>query len=63
MAQQTELSIIDNGNRFTVNPPNVIIDFGNVKLCFDKQQITPVELLEVYIKIKNFLNSIDGYYL
>lgn len=63
MAQQTEVYSLDNGNRFMVNPPKVIIDFGNSKLCFDKKQITPVELLEVYIKIKNFLNSIDGYYL
>jgi hypothetical protein len=63
MAQQTAVYSIDDGNCFTVNQPNVIIDFGNAKLCFDKKQITTDELLDVYIKLQNYLNSFKGFYL
>jgi hypothetical protein len=63
MAQQTPEYYINDSKCFTINPPSVIIYFGNAKLCFDKQQITPYELLDVYIKLQNYLNTIEGFSL
>lgn len=63
MAQQTAIYSINNDNNFTISPPNVIIGFGNAKIHFDKQQITEYELLDVYIKLKSFLNCFDGFNL
>lgn len=61
--EQSAVYFIENGNDFTVNPPNVIIDFGNAKLHFNKQQITVDELLGVYVKLQNYLNTFNGFNL
>ena len=63
MEQLTNEYIIKNYNDFIFNPPNLVIDFGNAKLCFDKKQITPDELLHIYIKLQNYLNSIEVFNL
>jgi len=51
------------GSSFTVTPPNVILDCGNAKIVFDKQQIQVDDMLDVYIKLKNYLNTFNGVYL
>ena len=56
--KQTASLYTDNGNDFMVIPKNTVtIDFGNAKLVFDKQQITVDELLYVYSKLQNYLNT------
>jgi hypothetical protein len=50
-------------NDYSVKIPNVVIDFGNAKLHFDKQQITVHDLFYVYIKFQNYLNTFEGFYL
>ena len=62
MAQQDKFIIsIENSKEFTITQPNVILNFGNAKLHFDKQQITVDELLDVYIKLQNYLNTFEGF--
>ena len=50
-------------NDYSVKIPNVIIDFGNAKLHFDKQQIEIDELLDVYFKLNYYLNTFEGIHL
>lgn len=52
-----------SGSAFTVTPPNVVLDCGNAKVVFDKQQIQVDDMLDVYIKLKNYLNTFSGVYL
>jgi hypothetical protein len=61
--KQTILNEIFGDNNYTITPPNVILDIGNAKIVFDKQQIEIDDMLEVYIKLKNYLNTFDGVYL
>jgi len=61
--KQTVLNEIFGDNNYTITPPNVILDIGNAKIVFDKQQIEIDDMLEVYIKLKNYLNTFDGVYL
>jgi hypothetical protein len=61
--KQTALNEIFGDNNYTITPPNVILDIGNAKIVFDKQQIEIDDMLEVYIKLKNYLNTFDGVYL
>jgi len=61
--KQTILNEIFGDNNYTITPPNVILDIGNAKIVFDKQQIEINDMLEVYIKLKNYLNTFDGVYL
>ena len=63
MAQQSIEYFTGNYNDFTVKIPNVIIDFGNAKLHFDKQQITVDELLDVYFKLNYYLNTFECIHL
>lgn len=51
------------GSAFTVTPPNVVLDTGSAKIVFDKQQIYVDDMLDVYIKLKNYLNTFNGVYL
>jgi hypothetical protein len=52
-----------SGSTFTVTPPNVVLDTGNAKIVFDKQQIQVDDMIDVYIKLKNYLNTFNGVYL
>ena len=52
-----------SGSAFTVTLPNVVLDCGNAKIVFDKQQIQVDDMLDVYIKLKNYLNIFNGVYL
>ena len=52
-----------SGSAFTVTPSNVVLDCGNAKIVFDKQQIQVDDMLDVYIKLKNYLNTFNGVYL
>ena len=52
-----------SGSAFTITPPNVVLDCGNAKIVFDKQQIKVDDMLDVYIKLKNYLNTFNGVYL
>ena len=61
--KQTILNEIFGDDNYTITPPNVILDIGNAKIVFDKQQIEIDDMLEVYIKLKNYLNTFDGVYL
>lgn len=58
----TDVQIV-SGNAFTVTSPNVVLDTGNTKIVFDKQQIQVDDILDVYIKLKNYLNTFNGVYL
>ena len=55
--ERDQLNILVGGSSFTVTPPNVVLDCGNAKIVFDKQQIQVDEILDVYIKLKNYLNT------
>jgi hypothetical protein len=60
MAQQTAVEInIDNvdSNQFAIHPQNATINIGNAKIVFYKQKIELDEILDVYIKLKSFLNT------
>ena len=60
MAQQTAVEInIDNvdSDQFTIHPQNATINIGNAKIVFNKQKIEVDEILDVYIKLKSFLNT------
>ena len=62
--QNKQLNILAvRGSAFTVTPPNVMLDTGKAKIVFDKQQIHVDDMLDVYIKLKNYLNTFDGVYL
>ena len=62
--QKPQLNILAvSGSAFTVTPPNVVLDCGNAKIVFDKQQIQVDDMLDVYIKLKNYLNTFNGVYL
>lgn len=62
--QKPQLNILAvSGSDFTVTPPNVVLDCGNAKIVFDKQQIQVDDMLDVYIKLKNYLNTFNGVYL
>jgi hypothetical protein len=52
-----------NENMISVIPSNVVLNCGNAKIVFDKQQICIDDVLDVYIKLKNYLNTFDGIYL
>jgi len=52
-----------NENMISVIPSNVVLNCGNTKIVFDKQQICFDDVLDVYIKLKNYLNTFDGIYL
>jgi ribosomal protein S27E len=52
-----------SGSAFMVTPPNVVLDCGNAKIVFDKQQIQVDDMLDIYIKLKNYLNTFKGVYL
>lgn len=60
MTQQTAVYSTESNKNFTVIPENVIIDFIGSKLSFNKQQITLGELLNVYAKLKSYLNTFNG---
>jgi len=60
MAQQTAVEInIGNvdSDQFTIHPQNATINIGNAKIVFNKQKIEVDEILDVYIKLKSFLNT------
>jgi len=60
MAQQTAVEInIDNvdSNQFSIHPQNATINIGNAKIVFYKQKIELDEILDVFIKLKSFLNT------
>lgn len=62
--QIPQLNILDvSGSAFTITPPNVVLDCGNAKIFFDKQQIQIDDLLEVYMKLEQYLNTFNGVYL
>ena len=58
--QESEQLNILSGSAFTVTPPNVVLDTGSAKIVFDKQQIHVDDMLNVYIKFKNYLNTFNG---
>lgn len=60
MTQQTAVYSTKSNKNFTIIPENVIIDFIGSKLSFNKQQITLGELLNVYAKLKSYLNTFNG---
>lgn len=60
MTQQTAVYSTESNKNFTIIPENVIIDFIGSKLSFNKQQITLGELLNVYAKLKSYLNTFNG---
>lgn len=59
--QNSALNIVDS--TCTVTPLNIVLDCGNAKIVFDKQQIQVDDMLDVYIKLKNYLNTFNGVYL
>jgi hypothetical protein len=63
--QETEQMNIGagSGSAFTITPPNVVLEFGNAKIVFNKQQIKQDDMLDVYIKFQNYLNTFNGVYL
>ena len=50
-------------NDYSVKIPNVVIDFGDAKLHFDRQQIELDDLLDVYFKLNYYLNTFEGIHL
>jgi hypothetical protein len=54
--------MITNEN-LSITPPNVILDCGNAQIVFDKQEIQLDDILDVYIKLKNYLNTFDSVYV
>lgn len=60
MTQQTAVYSTESNKNFTIIPENVIIDFIGSKLSFNKQQITLGELLNVYAKLRSYLNTFNG---
>jgi len=63
-SQNSALNISDvSGSAFTINPPNVILDCGSAKIVFNKKEINIDDMLDVYIKYKNYLNTFYGVYL
>ena len=61
-APQLNIGVVSS-SAFVVTPSNVILNFGNTKIVFDKQQIQLDDMLDVYIKLQNYLNTFDGVYL
>ena len=60
MAQQMAVEINTdyvNSNKFTIHPQNATINIGNAKIVFNKQNIEVDEIIDVYIKLKGFLNT------
>lgn len=43
-----------------IKPPNVVVDCGNAKIIFDKQQVELNDLLDVYSRLRNYLNTFNG---
>lgn len=60
MTQQTAVYSTESNKNFTVIPENIIIDFIGSKLSFNKQQITLGELLNVYAKLRSYLNTFNS---
>ena len=62
--EREQLNILAvSGGVLTITPPNVVLYCGNAKIVFDKQQIQVDDMLDVYIKLKNYLNTFNGVYL
>jgi hypothetical protein len=61
---EEEWAALNNSSKnLTITPPNVILDCGNAKIVFDKQEIQVDDILDVYIKLKNYLNTFDNVYV
>jgi hypothetical protein len=50
-------------NNLLITIPNLVIDLGTAKLVFDKPQIDLDELIQVYNKLSNYLNTFEGVYI
>ena len=47
-------------NCITIAPTNVIIDCRIAKIVFNKSEVKICDLLDVYIQLKNYLNSFEN---
>jgi hypothetical protein len=54
---QKVIKEITFNNNHSITLPNLVIDFENAKLTFDKPEITINELLDVYMKLEGFINK------
>ena len=46
-----------SNNEQSITIPNLVIDLGDAKLTFDKSEININELLDVYIKLEEFIKT------
>lgn len=46
-----------SNNKQSIIIPNLVIDLGDAKLTFEKSEININELLDVYIKLEEFIKT------
>ena len=51
------LEVTMSNNKQSIIIPNLVIDLGDAKLTFEKSEININELLDVYMKLEEFIKT------
>lgn len=47
----------DKNRIIVITPPNLILNFRNAKIVFDREEVNLDEVIHLHMELKNYLNT------